>query len=231
MVRKLMKSLAERQAMPRSGEPHYTINWDTRTGIVHGYSLYATGEEPRQGDIQNVQGVFLFRKGRTVRLHDILPESMKKDFDSDDTVDEPSTSTSLEQRHDGSTTVPALIGFMSENQIRAENRKAEKAQKKAENSKKRAEAAARSSGSSKLSSYQRAIRDGNRRRFIEIKRERDAEVHDTRRNGVLLARWRDGWSILFAVHRVLGGRRHALRPTPDDLVFCQHPSGANSCRS
>jgi hypothetical protein len=199
MVRTLTKTLAERRRGHKldelrsdyvPGREHKTLDWQPGRNSSFRYHLYSTGWTPQPGDIPNQQGVFIIRKGRTVRLHDILPEDWKKDFDPDDTVEDPATSESLTSRHDGSTTVRGLIGFVDENEARAKNQKAEKAQKRSEKNARRAAAAARSEESSKLSPYQRAIRDANRRQFIERKRERDAEVHDTRQNGVF---WKGGY--------------------------------------
>lgn len=187
MVRKLSKTLAERQRghIPGKSKRRETIDWQTSR-----HYLYATGEMPQPGDIPNAQGVFVIRKGKTVRLHDILPEDWKKDFDPDDTVQDPDTSERLVGQHDGSTTVPGLIGFVDENKERSKNQKKVKAQKQAEKKTRRAAAAARSEESSKLSPYQRAINRGKRRQFIERQRERNAEVHDTRQNGVF---WPGGY--------------------------------------
>ena len=152
MVRTLTKTLAERRREHRAGKRHETLDW--LTGRLH---VYRTGEMPQPGDLPNAQGVFIIRKGRTVRLHDILAEDWKKDFDPDDTIEDPATSEPLTRWHDGSTTVPGLTGVVDENQERVKSQKAEKAQKKVAQSNRRASAAARSEESSKQSSYQRAI--------------------------------------------------------------------------
>jgi hypothetical protein len=178
MVRKLTKSLDDRRREHIPGKKRETLHWQTGRFYAAG-----TGRTPQPGDLPNQQGVFIIRKGRTRRLYDILPEDRKKDFDPDDTVEDPATSQPLSVRHDGSTTVPGLIGFVDENAARKKSQKAEKAQKKAEKDARRAVAAARSEESSKLSPQERAIRQVKRKQFIERKRERDAEVHDTRQNG------------------------------------------------
>ncbi|MGA7994098.1 MAG: hypothetical protein WCA28_04235, partial [Bradyrhizobium sp.] len=199
MVRTLTKTLAERRrghklAELRSdyvpGREQKTLDWQPGRNSSFRYHRSSTGWTPRPGDLPNQQGVFIIRKGRTVRLHDILPADWKKDFDPGDTVEDPATSVPLTSRHTGSTTVPGLVGFVDECLERAKNEKAEKAQKKAEKNARRAAAAARSEESSKLSPYQRAIRDANRRQFIERNRERGAEVHDTRQNGFF---WKGGY--------------------------------------
>ena len=68
----------------KPGKGHKTLDW--QTGQLH---LYSTGQLPQPGDLQNQQGVFIVRKGRTVRLHDVMPEDWKSDFDPDDAIEDP----------------------------------------------------------------------------------------------------------------------------------------------
>src|ERR1700730_1050624 len=132
MVRTLTKTLAERRRGHKldelrsdyvPGREHKTLDWQPGRNSSFRDHLYSTGWTPQPGDIPNQQGVFIIRKGRIVRLHDILPEDWKKDFDPDDTVEDPATSEPLTSRHDGSTTVPGLIGFVDENEARTKSQK------------------------------------------------------------------------------------------------------------
>ena len=181
MVVRIHRTLAERTALYAPGG-HAPVDVDWRTG-AYTYRDH-DGSAPRPGDQPNRQGVHVVRRGRLVRLHDIAPESEKRYFESDDVIEEAPTSAPVTDRHNDDSTIPGLVGFITEAQRRAEAKKERAADKRKSKAGKRIAAAERRTEREKgLSQLDRATAENRRQRFGEIIKEQNADVSDLRTNG------------------------------------------------